>query len=58
MEKNIAVAIRGMEFALPKTVFTNNDMAKIVETNDGSISNNLFPMWVAKSSVVKNAGIN
>ncbi len=29
-----AVAIRGMEFAVPKACFTNDDMAKIVETSD------------------------
>lgn len=31
---NINVAIKGMEFAVPKTVFSNDDMMKIVETND------------------------
>ncbi len=29
-----AVAIRGMEFAVPKQCFTNDDMAKLVETSD------------------------
>jgi 3-oxoacyl-[acyl-carrier-protein] synthase-3 len=30
----MSIAIRGMEFAVPKSSFTNEDMAKIVETND------------------------
>ena len=30
----IPVAIRGMEFAVPKQAFTNDDMAKIVDTSD------------------------
>lgn len=31
---NIPVAIKGIEFSVPKLTLTNNDMAKIVETSD------------------------